>query len=263
VSPETLQSFGVLAIGLGFVLIGLGGLSTYHASQKIQHAAELRQVEQKWQMTAQIQALLLKNQQLQQKAPPAVPAQESPPPAAYYYRPPAPPPPPTQAEPAARERAQAEMTPPPQEPAPETPQVALNPTEPRPRSDWDEPDTLRPEPAGVYLTGHQRHVIGDTLRAHGRHTITIESSYGDAVSRAFAEELEAAFAEADWRVRGIDPHRGLPLASGVTVSAGSFPPRQETRAVYEALLSAGIPVTQQLDPKQQNGETVVLVGSPL
>jgi hypothetical protein len=261
VSPETLQTFGVLAIGLGFVLIGLGGISTYHASQKIQHATELREVEQKWQMTAQIQALLLKNQELQQKTPPVAAAQEPPPPAAYYYRPPAPPPPPTQAEPETREPARTEIAPPASEP--ETPKVALNPVEPRRRSDWDEPETLRPEPPGVYLSSHQRHVIGDTLRAHGRHTITIESSYGDTVSRAFAEELEAAFADADWLVRGIDPHRGLPLASGVTVSAGSFPPRQETRAVYEALLSAGIPVTQQLDPKQHNGETVVLVGAPL
>ena len=64
-------------------------------------------------------------------------------------------------------------------------------------------------------------------------------------------------------VRGIDEHRGLPLASGVTVSAASFPPQQETRAVYEALLSAGIAVTQQLDPKQHGSETVVLVGTPL
>ena len=78
-SPETLQTFGVLAIGLGFVLIGLGGFSTYHASQKLQHAAELREVERKWQMTAEIQTLLLKNQELQQKAAqpaPAAPASE-------------------------------------------------------------------------------------------------------------------------------------------------------------------------------------------
>ena len=66
-SPETLQTLGVLAIGLGFVLIGLGGFSTYHASQKIQHASELREVQQKWEMTTEIQTLLLKNQQLQQK----------------------------------------------------------------------------------------------------------------------------------------------------------------------------------------------------
>src|SRR5581483_7973956 len=107
-----------------------------------------------------------------------------------------------------------------------------------------------------------RHVIADTLRAHGRHTVTVESSYGDPVSHAFAVELGEAIAEADWMVRGIDPHRGLPLASGVTVSAASFPPAQETRAVYEALLSAGIAVTQQLDPKQHESETLILVGSP-
>ena len=129
-------------------------------------------------------------------------------------------------------------------------------------SPWEEPESLTETP-GKYLSVHQQHVIADTLRAHGRHTVTIESSYGDEVSREFAEELGSAFAEADWLVRGIDPHRGLPLASGVTVSAGSFPPMQETRAVYEALLSAGIAVTQQLDPKQHNSETVVLVGSPL
>ena len=273
VSPETLQTFGVLAIGLGFVLIGLGGFSTYHASQKLQHAAELREVERKWQMTAEIQTLLLKNQELQQKAAqpaPAAPASEAAPPAASYYRPPSPPPPPTrtreeQEQPPAREPAETEAPSPARsaEPAPERPQVALDPMEPRHPSDWEEPDSLRPETPGAYLSVHQRHVIGDTLRAHGRHTVTIESSYGDQVSRVFAGELEQAFADADWIVRGIDPHRGLPLASGVTVSAGSFPPQQETRAVYEALLSAGIPVTQQLDPKQHNSETVVLVGAPL
>jgi type IV secretory pathway VirB10-like protein len=278
VSPETLQTFGMMAIGLGFVLIGLGGFSTYHASQKLQHAAELREVEQKWEMTSQIQTLLLKNQQLQQKTeerPPAPPqAPTAPPPAAYYYRPPSPPPPPTrtESEPAPREPAQAEAPSPalppepasaPAEPATQVPQITLDPMESRHRSDWEEPESLRPDTPGEFLTTHQQHVIADTLRAHGRHTVTIESSYGDRVSRAFAGELAAAFAEADWLVRGIDAHRGLPLASGVTVSAGSFPPQQETRAVYEALLSAGIPVTQQLNPKQHNSETVVLVGAPL
>jgi hypothetical protein len=134
----------------------------------------------------------------------------------------------------------------------------------RPRSsDWEEPESLEPELPGRYLSVHQQHVIADTLRAHGRHMVTIESSYGDPVSREFAEELGKAFSEADWLVRGIDEHRGLPLASGVTVSAASFPPAPETRAMYEALLSAGIAVTQQLDPKQNNSETMVLVGTPL
>jgi hypothetical protein len=122
---------------------------------------------------------------------------------------------------------------------------------------------LNPEAPGKYLTVQQRHIIRDTLRAHGRHTVKMESSYGDEVAHAFATELAEAFAQADWLVRGIDAHRGLPLASGVTVSAGSFPPLRETRAVYEALLSAGIAVTQQLDPRQHNPETVILVGTPL
>jgi hypothetical protein len=139
--------------------------------------------------------------------------------------------------------------------------VGETPAETPHPSDWQEPESI--EPAGRYLSGRQRDVIADTLRAHGRHTVTFESSYGDPISRAFAGELAAAFAEADWLVRGIDEHRGLPLASGVTVSAASFPPLPETRAVYEALLSAGIAVTQQLDPKQHNSETVVLVGAPL
>ena len=93
--------------------------------------------------------------------------------------------------------------------------------------------------------------------------MTVEYSYGDPVSREFADELAKAFSEADWVVGSITEHRGLPLASGVTVSAASFPPAPETRAMYEALLSAGIAVTQQLDPKQHDGETVVLVGTPL
>ena len=62
-NPETLQTFGVLALGLGFVLIGLGGISTYHASQKLQHAAEFRAAEQKGELNAQLVAILLKNQQ--------------------------------------------------------------------------------------------------------------------------------------------------------------------------------------------------------
>ena len=91
----------------------------------------------------------------------------------------------------------------------------------------------------------------------------IESSYGDEDSRAYATELAEAFASADWLVRGIDAHRGLPLPSGVTVSAGSFPPLRETRVVYEALLSAGVAVTQHLNPKQHSSETLILVGAPL
>lgn len=254
----------MLAIGLGFVLIGLGGFSTYHASQKIQHASELREVQQKWEMTTEIQTLLLKNQQLQQKPEASPPAAPAPPPATtYYYRPPAPPPPPTRTATESTPAPSEIPSPTPPEPIAEIPQVALKPTESRRPSDWEEPESLHPELPGAYLSVHQQHVIAETLRAHGRHTVTIESSYGDPVSRAFAEELAAAFADADWIVRGIDAHRGLPLASGVTVSAGSFPPQQETRAVYEALLSAGIPVTQQLDPKQHTGETLVLVGAPL
>ena len=135
--------------------------------------------------------------------------------------------------------------------------------EPPRTSDWEEPESLEPEMPERYLSIHQQHVIADTLRAHGRHLVTVESSYGDPVSREFAEELSRAFTEANWIVSGITEHRGLPLASGVTVSAASFPPAPETRAMYEALLSAGIAVTQQLDPKQANGETVVLVGTPL
>jgi hypothetical protein len=219
-------------------------------------------------------SLMLKNQELEQKArqpsPPAAAAQEPAPPAASYYRPPSPPPPPTyvQPEPDARETAEAENAAPAHVPAhvpgaSSPPEPSLDPLEPPHAAEWHEPDNLEPDVPGRYLSIRQRHVIADTLRAHGRHTVTIESSYGDPVSREFAEELGAAFAEADWLVRGIDEHRGLPLASGVTVSAGSYPPQQETRAVYEALLSAGIPVTQQLDPKQHNSETVVLVGTPL
>jgi hypothetical protein len=274
VSPETLQSLGVLAIGLGFVLIGLGGFTTYHASQQLQHTAEMRQVEQKGEMNVQIMTLLMKNQELQsqdaqRKAEQAQPPPTPPPPAAYY-RPPAPPPPPTTyyftpAPPVGEAPAPAPAAtaaPTPQEPEliPGEPETAVEP--PR-ASDWEEPESLLPEVPGRYLSIRQQHVIADTLRAHGRHLVTIESSYGDPVSREFAEELSRAFAEAGWLVGGISEHRGLPLASGVTVSAASFPPAPETRAMYEALLSAGIAVTQQLDPKQQKGETVVLVGTPL
>jgi len=270
VNPEFLQTFGVLAIGLGFVLIGLGGISTYHASQQLQHQAELREVEKQGEMNAQILTLMMKNQELVQKveqavAPTASPAQEQGAPPTGYYRPPSPPPPvfsqiPPQApEPGARESRTPE--PPVPDADIEAPEVNVNPPHKPHVSDWDEPASI--EPSWRYLTGRQWQVISETLRAHGKHTVTIESSYGDDVSRAFAEELGAAFAEADWVVRGIDPHRGLPLASGVTVSAASFPPQPETRAVYEALLSAGIAATQQLDPKQKQGETLILVGVPL
>lgn len=269
-SPETLQSLGVLAIGLGFVLIGLGGFSTYHASQKLEHEAELRQVEQKGEMNTQIMTLLLKNQQLQaeeaqrkavETAAAAAPVATPP---TVYYRPPSPPPPPTYAVPAPiGEGPTAAESPSPAPEASGEPQAAPDPMEAPEASDWHEPDSLEPELPMRYLSVRQQHVIADTLRAHGRHLVTIESSYGDPVSREFAQELGTAFMEGDWVVMGIDEHRGLPLASGVTVSAASFPPQPETRAMYEALLSAGIAVTQQLDPKQHNAETVVLVGAPL
>ena len=273
-SLETLQTFGALAIGLGFVLIGLGGFSTYHASQKLQHAAELREVEQRGKMNEQIVTLLLKNQELQHKAeePPAPAKGAAPEPAAAgtFYRPPAPPPPPTTvispAEPGSASPAPPPEPPqPPASPGPATPEAGVEPLlRPHPAADeWQEPQSLERDVPARYLSARQRHVIAETLRAHGRHKVTVESSYGDPVSQEFAKELAAAFAEADWLVRGIDEHRGLPLASGVTVSAGSFPPQQETRAMYEALLSAGIPVTQQLNPKQHDSETMVLVGAPL
>jgi hypothetical protein len=254
-----------MAIGLGFVLIGLGGFSTYHASQKLQHAAEMREMERKGEMNAQILYLQVKNQELQNEElkrkveQAAAPAPTPPPP--YYYRPPSPPPPPTvYFSPAPVGEGPPETAAPPAEsevsPAPEA-------MEPPRSSDWEEPESLEPETPGRYLSLRQQHVIADTLRAHGRHLVTIEYSYGDPVSREFADELAKAFSEADWLVGSITEHRGLPLASGVTVSAASFPPAPETRAMYEALLSAGIAVTQQLDPKQHSGETIVLVGTPL
>jgi hypothetical protein len=275
VSPDTLQSFGVLAIALGFVLIGLGGFSTYQASQQLQHQAELAQAEQKGQANQQIMELLLKNQQLQNEellrktAEQTAPA-ASPPAATYYYRPPSPPPPPTYASPPPVAEGppdvQATEIPPTQQqatPEPGETTERMDPMEPPDGTDWREPDSLTPEAPMRYLSVHQQHVIADTLRAHGRHVVALESSYGDPVSREFAQELAAAFAEADWVVTGITEHRGLPLAPGVTVSAASFPPQPETRAVYEALLSAGIAVSQQLDPKQHNSETVLMVGAPL
>ena len=284
-SPDTLQTLGILAIGLGFVLIGLGGFSTYTASQKLQHASELRQVQQQGEFNAQVLSIELKNQQMQiedlrrrTEPPAAAPASE--PPVASYYRPPAPPapsfspPPPTFTPPPVAEGPpEAENTtsapvehetsaPPATEPTAMPPEATLDPMAPR-NSDWEEPETMEPELPMRYLSVRQQHVIADTLRAHGRHVVTIESSYGDPVSREFAQELGTSFLEADWTVKGIDEHKGLPLASGVTVSAASFPPQPETRAVYEALLSAGIAVTQQLDPKQTSSETVILVGAPL
>ena len=255
-TPDTLQSLGVLAIGLGFLLIGLGGFSTYHASQKLQHEAELREAQQKGEYDTQLLSLMLKNQELQQRtaqqqAPPTEPS----PPLTSYYRPPAPPPPTFSQVPPAQPQAP--------EPVGEAPppEVSASPTEPP--ADWREPESLEPEAPSRYLSRRQHEIIADTLRAHGPHMVTIESSYGDQVSRAFAEEIASAFDDAGWEVRGVDEHRGLPLAAGVTVSAASFPPQPETRAVYEALLSAGIAVTQQLDPKQRVSETLVLVGAPL
>jgi len=169
---------------------------------------------------------------------------------------------PTYTAPVASELAQTEPAPP--APTPETsPKPLPAAAEPPRTSDWEAPQSLHPNLPLRYLSNRQRHVIADTLRAHGRHVVTIESSYGDPASREFAHELGAAFGEAGWTVRGIHDHHGLPLASGVTVSAASFPPEPETRAVYEALLTAGIAVSQQLDPRQHHSETVVLVGAPL
>jgi hypothetical protein len=264
VTPDTLQSLGVLAIGLGFLLIGLGGFSTYHASQKLQHEAELREAERKGEYDTQLLSLMLKNQQLQDRAEErqavaAAPAEPEPsPPLTSFYRPPSPPPPTFP-----QEGAPSQPVPPqPPEPVGEAPpDVGASPSEPP--ADWREPESLEPEVPSRYISVRQHEVIADTLRAHGPHTVMIESSYGDQVSRAFAEEIASAFDDAGWEVRGVEEHRGLPLAAGVTVSAASFPPQQETRAVYEALLSAGIAVTQQLNPKQRVSETVVLVGAPL
>jgi hypothetical protein len=301
VSPETVQTFGVLAIGLGFMLIGLGGFATYHASQKIQHASELQAVRDKAKLDTQILTLMLKNRELldldlqrktgQQQPAAAARTAEAPPPTPYYQPAPPPPapaytpppatgytPPPADATPpAADERGQPEsgsVAPAPEPPAdvshrfptappPASPQSVTVSTAPMPKGSPETPQTLEPEGAARYVSVRQRHAIADALRLHGRHVVTIESSYGDPASREFATELAAAFGEADWTAKGIDEHKGLPLASGVTISAASFPPQPETLVVYEALLSAGIAVTQQLDPKQHNGETVVLVGPPL
>lgn len=264
-SPETLQTFGILAIGLGFALIGLGGLATYHGSQKLQHVAELREAEQKGKNSTQMLTLMLKNQELQlllQRQMEKQPAPSAPP--DTHFQTPSPPPLGAEPEPKAQTHPEAgDAAPghPPQE-GKDNPEVNLNPMVAPRTPDWREPESLEPEISSRYLSGRQRRVIADTLRAHGRHTVAIESSFGDPVAREFAEELGAAFAEGDWLVRSINAHQGLPLAPGVTVSAGSFPPKLETRAVYEALLSAGIPVNQQLDPKQRASETLVLVGAP-
>jgi hypothetical protein len=281
VSPDTLQSFGVLAIALGFVLIGLGGFSTYQASQQIQHTVELQEAKQTGQINQQIIDLMVKNQlqneELLKKTAEQSTAAATAPPTAFYYRPPSPPPPPTygaatpqEAPPPIAEGPPETTTQEPEATAPREQEAGpgattehLDPMEPPDGADWREPDSLTPEMPMRYLSVHQQHVIADTLRAHGRHVVALESSYGDPVSREFAEELAAAFKEADWVVTGITEHRGLPLAPGVTVSAASFPPQPETRAVYEALLSAGIAVSQQLDPKQHNSETVLMVGAPL
>ncbi len=148
-------------------------------------------------MNAQMLTLMMKNQQLQQQtdrqARQRAPGGGGAAAGGYYYRPPRPTPT-ADVRPGSARRARPReegpaapaSTP---EPVGEMPGAALDPLEGAQTPEWHEPESLAPELPSRYLSVRQKEVIADTLRAHGRHMVKIESSYGDAESREFAEEL--------------------------------------------------------------------------
>ena len=176
--------------------------TTYHASAEAPARGRIARIQQKWEMTAQIQSLMLKNQELQEKtaAPPPVNTPPAPPPAATYLQPPAPPPPPAYGTAGApREPAQSAAPPSPNS-LRDRRMYPCHPMEPRLSSDWE--GTGQPAPGGARGIS-----LGPPATCDRRYVARARPAYGDdrielwrRVVPGVCRGAGAAFAEADWLV---------------------------------------------------------------
>ena len=77
----------------------------------------------------------------------------------------------------------------------------------------------------------------------------------------FANALKDAFHTAGWNVTSVTAVKPKRDTNGLTLSSGTFPPPADVTTVFSALVSAGIKLSTDLDPKQGKKSATLFVGS--
>lgn len=286
--PETLQSFSVGIVFVGFFLAALGGFGTFYFGHRLDREQE-QQRAAVVQHFAQIVSALREEQRgligrvatVEER----VAAAASPRMAATN-------PPPERVLRTDRAPARAEeeflllAKPPPSSPdilLPHLPTIAQGPPPagevegprsppPQPPPSAIEPPKMRlsklaaQAPASVAhddeegLSGEKRSHLIKGLRSCTGQDFVIRAAAGNARAMKLAADLKSAFREAGWTVGDIEwVTRQLP-ANTLLISAGVFPPPKEFVAAYAGLAATGFLVTNDLDPNQSRKRVVVSVG---
>ncbi len=111
------------------------------------------------------------------------------------------------------------------------------------------------------LSEKQHTTITRILGKYGGRTIAVHTVAGDDGGFQLAEALKAAFAEAGWRVEGIEqvPYANPPAGLFITSGAESSP--EDAIIPHEALTTAGFQVSRCADSNLKGDKTVLLVGA--
>ena len=267
-SPESLQSLSVGAVFVGLILTALGGFGAFHFGHKVERAADQERALTVQSLSESIATLQLEQRGLRAwvsaveekvaQAPPPAPA-----PAPVAATPPpslaAVPPPPAIAEgpPDTAKVETPETVKPPKLllPTPSAPETAAEPAVSTP------PTILQPaaseKPA---LSPLQRAALIKRLRGHSQHGLAIHAAEGDPQALELAAALRSAFREAGWQVNAVDTVSHHLPTTGLLLSTGVFPPREDFIAAYSALERAGFLVTSDLDPNQSSHHVILFVG---
>ena len=145
---------------------------------------------------------------------------------------------------------------------PEPPKLAKK--EPSPSISTGEiPETKASASAGLGLGIEPKKLdkLLDRLRTFPRGTIAIQVPENNDEAMDFARALKEAFHTAGWTVASLSTVEGRRDTNGLTLSSGTFPPPSDVTTVFSALVSAGIKLSTDLDPKQGKKHPTLFVGS--
>jgi len=119
-----------------------------------------------------------------------------------------------------------------------------------------------PEAASVRggMSDRQRRTITAILRRYTDRAIAIHSVDGDDAGFQLAWALKAAFAEAGWRVEGVEQVAYTNPPMGLFITSGNTCPLEEAVVPHEALATAGFAVSRCVDSNLKGDRTVLRVG---
>ena len=235
-NSEALQSLCMLAMLAGFVFLGVGGWGTVYFGRQVSMEKEIGKAKRDAELSSKLSVLQKNDDEIRRRLTTFETAARKP----------------VESKPAIEfAGVSREVKPPPAVREPEPPPIAErieSKTEPTKKKPWE-------------MDSKQRRELVKVLRAHAGKSITIKSILCDAESHRLAEALLEAFKDAGWHIKGMDQVLYAPPRFGLCLSAASSSSPEELEASYRALTSAGLEVSQQIDPHQFHDRAVLIVGS--